>query len=126
MNDITNGSCNCGGVQWKVKGEMRPIVACHCKKCQKQSGLYYAATAAQDDTLEIFGESLTWYQSSEDARRGFCGVCGSALFWKKDGESFTSILAGSIDSKHNLKISKHICVAEKSDYYEILDGTPQS
>ena len=126
MSLETKGSCNCGGVNWKVTGKMRPITACHCKQCQKQSGFYYAASAAEDQDLEIIGDKLTWYQSSEKAKRGFCSICGSALFWKHTDDSFTSILAGSIDGHHELEIAKHIFVSDKGSYYEILDGKPKS
>lgn len=126
MKNITKGSCNCGGVSWEVHGDMRPIVACHCSQCRKQSGLYFAATAADDKNLTISGDTLSWYKASPDAKRGFCGTCGSSLFWKHDEENFTSILAGSIDGASGLEISKHIYVGDKPDWYEITDGKPQS
>ena len=124
MTKITKGSCNCGGVTWEAQGEMRPIVACHCSQCRKQTGLYYAATAADDTNLTIIGDTLKWYSASPDAKRGFCGECGSALFWKHDKDDFTSILAGSIDGVSGLEIAKHIFVSDKPDWYEITDGKP--
>jgi hypothetical protein len=126
MTKITKGSCNCGGVTWEVQGEMRPIVACHCSQCRKQSGLYFAATAADDKNLTIKSDALKWYKASPEARRGFCGTCGSSLFWKHDDEDFTSILAGSIDGVSGLEIAKHIYVGDKPDWYDITDGKPQS
>ena len=125
MTKLTNGSCNCGGVTWEVSGEMRPITACHCSQCRKQTGLYYAASAADDVNLTITGESLKWYHATPEAKHGFCGDCGSALFWKHQKDSFTSIPAGSIDGLSNLKIAKHIFVDDKPDWYEITDGKPQ-
>lgn len=126
MTKITKGSCNCGSVTWEVQGEMRPIVACHCSQCRKQSGLYFAATAAEDKDLTINGDDLKWYKASPDASRGFCGTCGSSLFWKHDEEDFTSILAGSIDGVSGLEIARHIYVGDKPDWYDITDGKPQS
>lgn len=126
MTKITKGSCNCGSVTWEVQGEMRPIVACHCSQCRKQSGLYFAATAAEDKDLTINGDDLKWYKASPDASRGFCGTCGSSLFWKHDEEDFTSILAGSIDGVSGLEITRHIYVGDKPDWYDITDGKPQS
>lgn len=126
MTKITKGSCNCGSVTWEVQGEMRPIVACHCSQCRKQSGLYFAATAAEDKDLTINGDVLKWYKASPDASRGFCGTCGSSLFWKHDEEDFTSILAGSIDGVSGLEIARHIYVGDKPDWYDITDGKPQS
>ena len=123
---VHSGSCLCGKVRYEVDGPLRPVVACHCSQCRKQSGHFYAATNAPDQAIKIFGQSnLTWYESSSDARRGFCSVCGSALFWKKESDDFTSILAGSLDAPTGLKIAKHIYCADKGDYYEITDGLPQ-
>ena len=126
MTKITKGSCNCGGVSWEAKGEMRPITACHCSQCRKQSGLYYAATAVGNENLTIKGDTLKWYHATADAKRGFCGNCGSALFWKRENGDVTSILAGSIDGPSGLEIAKHIFVTDKPDWYKITDGKPQS
>jgi hypothetical protein len=69
--------------------------------------------------------SLRWYQSSPEARRGFCGHCGSQLFWQAVNESAVSILAGSLDLQTGLTGADHIFTADKGDYYEICDGLPQ-
>ena len=126
MVKITKGSCNCGRVRWQVEGELRHVVACHCTQCRKQSGHFFAATNAPTASLSIQGaDHLKWYQSSADARRGFCRECGSALFWKFNDAETTSILAGSIDGNSKLRLAEHIHVADKGDYYDITDGLPQ-
>lgn len=115
------GSCLCGDIRYETSGEIRNVVACHCNQCRKQSGHFYAATAADDDQLTVFDPMgrLRWYQSSEQAKRGFCSQCGSALFWKHEKDGFTSILAGSIDGDTHLKLDRHIFTEFKGDYYEI-------
>ncbi len=126
MTKSTKGSCSCGAVRWEANGEMREVVACHCKQCRKQTGHYYAATNTSNDSLTITGDDhLTWYQASESAKRGFCKHCGSALFWKPHGRDYTSILAGSIDGDSGLELKEHIFVADKGDYYDLDDGLPQ-
>ena len=121
-----NGSCLCGAVRFTAGGALRDIVYCHCLQCRKQTGHYVAATASADIDLEVEGaENLTWYASSEDARRGFCKVCGSLLFWKGTGLERTSIMAGSFDGATGLKGLNHIFVAQKGDYYAIDDDLPQ-
>ena len=125
MTTLTRGSCNCGGVKWEAEGELRDVLACHCGQCRKQTGLYYAATNVSDDRLTLVSDTtLKWYQSSESARRGFCGECGSALFWKHNDDSFTSLLVGAIDGPTDLSISDHIFVRDKGDFYDIADGRP--
>ncbi|MBN4066259.1 GFA family protein [Ahrensia sp. AH-315-G08] len=120
------GSCLCGGVSYSIDGPLRDVVACHCQQCRKQSGHFYAATDAQDTDLTIEdGGSLTWYAASDEAKRGFCKTCGSALFWKSSGSTKTSILAGSLDGDPGIKLERHIFCADKGAYYEIEDGVQQ-
>jgi hypothetical protein len=126
MADEHAGSCLCGGVRFKTTGKLRDVVACHCSQCRKQTGLYYAATNVLVGGLAIEGEDrITWYRASSSARRGFCSVCGSALFWAADGADEISIMAGLFDEPTELKLSHHIYCADKGDFYEITDGLPQ-
>jgi hypothetical protein len=73
----------------------------------------------------IAAGTLVWYRSSASAERGFCGVCGSNLFWRPQAEKRTSIAAGTLDTPTGLAIERHIFVGEKSDYYEIADALPK-
>jgi hypothetical protein len=126
MADEHSGSCLCGGVRFKTTGKLRDVVACHCSQCRKQTGLYYAATNVLVGGLAIEGEErITWYRGSSSARRGFCSVCGSAMFWVADGADEISIMAGLLDEPTELKLTHHIYCADKGDFYEITDGLPQ-
>jgi hypothetical protein len=120
------GSCLCGAVGFKIDGRMRPIVACHCGQCRKQTSHFFAATNAESEDI-TFSETrgLTWFKSSDIAERGFCRECGSMLFWRRSGSSTLSISAGSLDGETGLFICEHIYVADKPDWYEITDGKPQ-
>ncbi len=127
MSSKASGSCNCGGVKYTVDGPMREIVACHCSQCRKQSGHFYAATNAanSDLTIEDSG-TLKWYAASDIAKRGFCGTCGSVLFWKPNDGDYTSIMAGTLEGDAGcLKLDRLIFVADKGAYYDIDDGLPQ-
>ncbi|MEL6203869.1 MAG: GFA family protein [Pseudomonadota bacterium] len=117
------GGCLCGAIRYRVTGPMRPVVACHCSQCRRTSGHHVAATSAPRASVEITGEPR-WYQSSPTARRGFCPVCGSQLFWDGPGVNL-SIFAGTLDDAEGLTLAGHIFCADKGAYYEIADGTPQ-
>lgn len=118
------GSCLCGQIQFTVEGSLRPVVTCHCQQCRKSSGHHVAATSCARSDIKIRGE-VTWYQSSQSARRGFCGTCGSQLFWDGPGPDL-SIFAGVLDGETGLKTAGHIFCADKGDYYELEDGLPQA
>ncbi|HDZ75356.1 MAG TPA: GFA family protein [Aurantimonas coralicida] len=122
---IRTGRCLCGGVRFETRGSVRPVIFCHCDQCRRQSGLHYAATSVTDDQLAVIGETLAWYRSSPEARRGFCSTCGTLLFWKHDGLDQTSILAGAFDQPSGLVPSHHIYTASKADFYDIGDGLEQ-
>ena len=117
---LHTGSCLCGQVKFKTKGELRPVRACHCLQCRKTSGHFVAATQIDTQNLEIDG-TVTWYQSSTKARRGFCGICGSPLFWQPGNRAKTSIFAGSIDGATGLKLDSQIHIDSKGDYYDAPD-----
>lgn len=121
---MVSGSCLCGQVTYTVSGPMRPVIACHCGQCRKSSGFHVAATSAARDDVSIQGD-VCWYQSSENARRGFCGTCGSNLFWDGLGQNL-SIFAGTLDGETGLQLVGHIYCAAKGDYYEITDGLRQA
>ena len=120
------GSCLCGAVRFAVAGDLAPPDACHCSQCRKQSGHFWASTDIEKDRLTIDGEeAVRWYQASEKVRRGFCGTCGSFLFWEPIGRAKIAIGMGAFDDPTGTRLGHHIFVADKGDYYEIADGLPQ-
>jgi hypothetical protein len=121
------GGCLCGAVRYEVRGKLRGVVYCHCSQCRRQTGHCVAATEVDDDCLSVAGaERVRWFEASPTARRGFCGTCGSVLFWKGLKSPTTAIMAGGFDLPSGLEAVGHIFVADKGDYYEIADGLPQS
>lgn len=121
-----NGSCLCGSVTIKVNGDLAEADACHCNQCRKQSGHYWASTDVEMPRLTITGEdNITWYQSSEKVRRGFCKTCGSFLFWDPVRQDRIAIAMGAFDQPTGTKLWSHIFVRDKGDYYKIEDGTLQ-
>ena len=120
---MKTGSCLCGAVSFEIHGALRNVIACHCRQCRKQTGTYMSATAAKDEAIRFTSKrGLKWYQSSATARRGFCGECGSVLFWKGEGRDYTAIAAGSIDGSPGVPLEGHIFCDDAGDYYEIAGG----
>lgn len=121
-----SGSCHCGAVRYRITGPMRQVVGCHCGQCRKQTGFYMAATGVRMKYFEMVEErGLKWYRASDEARRGFCGECGSTLFWQADGADRIAIAAGSLDGDTGLETAAHIYVADKADFYRLEDDLPQ-
>ena len=120
------GGCLCGAVRYEVQGKLSPIMYCHCTQCRRQTGHFLASTSCKRENFRLTREDgLKWYQSSDKARRGFCAVCGSVLFWDGTGFGTMSIAAGSADTPTGVEPIAHIFTDNKGDYYEIKDGLPQ-
>lgn len=127
---MIRGSCLCGAVRLEIDEPLEHAPeACHCSQCRKQTGSFLIAVNVRRTALRIRGDhSVTWYRSSEQVQRGFCTNCGSTLFWMPlmPGYEWTSVAMGCIDTPINLRIAKHLFVADKGGYYDITDSAPES
>lgn len=127
MDDTTrtrHGGCLCGGVRYRVAGPMRPVVECHCERCRRTTGHVMAASGCEDDHLDVVADdTLRWYEASPGVRYGFCGTCGSTLFWRADDHpGWTSVAAGTIDPPTGLLTSAAWWTADASDYHDRAEG----
>jgi hypothetical protein len=121
------GRCLCGAVRFELSPPIRDVIVCHCRQCAQWTGYAVAATAVATGNFKLRegAEQLKWFAASAHAERGFCGTCGSSLFWKPADGTRISVLAGTLDPPTGLHVGAHIFVASKSDYYEIADGAPR-
>ncbi len=123
------GRCLCGAVRYEVRGPLRDILLCHCIECRRWHGHISACTAARKHDLVLTeARGLRWIDSSDsdaDARRGFCGECGSSLFWDPPRRDSISISAGTLDDAGGLRVAGHWYTAQAGAYYEVpTDGLP--
>ena len=117
---VASGSCLCGSVRYVVRGPLRDVILCHCVFCRRASTHVGAYSACAPGDLEVQGgRTLRWYRSSPAARRGFCGKCGSTLFWEPAAGTHVSIAAGSLNPPTGLRIAEQIFTAQKGDYYAL-------
>ncbi len=123
---MLTGRCDCGKVRFTVEGAREAVTMCHCGQCRRTSGHVWASTHAPFEALTFqIDEGLTWYTSSDYAKRGFCSGCGSSLFYRMNDEAGIGIAAGCLDAPTGFHTAKHIFVKDKGDYYEIADDAPQ-
>ena len=121
------GSCLCRAVRFTIDAELDQPNACHCTECRKQTGHFLASVSIPRTALQIDGaKAVRWYHSSAKVRRGFCGTCGSTLFWDPVHHNWIAVAMGAFDGPTNTSLALHIFVAEKADYYAIADGLPQN
>ncbi|MGV3622643.1 MAG: GFA family protein [Archangium sp.] len=119
---MNTGSCFCGAVKFELRGPSTQVTYCHCSKCRKWHG-HFGAFAAVDRADFVFTEQrgLKWHAVSSEVRRGFCGECGSVMFFDTKGDPKFAFTAGSVDEPTSLTSKAHIYVGSKGDYYELAD-----
>ena len=124
----STGRCLCGAVRYEVDGPLRDVVLCHCVECLRWHGGPCPATAAEQDDLRLVEErGLRWIESPESdarARRGFCGECGSSLFWVAPDRTTISISAGTLDPPTGLRTVRQIYTAQAPDWDEVDPSLP--
>ncbi len=123
------GRCLCGAVRYEVHGPLRNVLLCHCIECRRWHGHISACTAAHKHDLVLTeARGLRWIDSPDsdaDARRGFCGECGSSLFWDPPRRDSISIAAGTLDDAGDLRVASHWYTSQAGAYYEVpADGLP--
>lgn len=124
------GGCLCGAVKYRIRGDLRDVVNCHCAKCRRFHGNFGAYTSVAFGDIEIIQDGdLKWFRSVTDETpnvyRGFCAECGSSLFWHPRDQKTISVAAGSLDQPTGLKTIGHGWTSQIGDYYEILDDNPR-
>ena len=117
-------------MRFEIDGPLRDVSVCHCVECRRWHGNPGGYTSAPRDALRLTGEyRLRWIDSPESdarARRGFCGECGSSLFWEAPGRDTVSVAAGTLDTPTGLGRMGHIYLVQAGDYYELPDdGLPR-
>ena len=81
----------CGAVTARATISSPILRACHCDMCRQHTSAMFMSLAVDEGTLTFDGP-VTNFRSSDWAKRGFCGVCGSTLFYATvaDGARYPS------------------------------------
>lgn len=121
---MTTGHCHCGTVRFQIDGPVRDVTVCHCSVCRRLHGgaAAYSACAAADLVL-VCDTALRWYTHG-GADYGFCEVCGSRLFWRREALATISINAACLSQPSGLRTTHHIWVASAGDYEDLSTSLP--
>jgi hypothetical protein len=88
MNQSSSrGSCLCGAVTFSVSLPSKWVAHCHCTRCQRAHGAPFVTWVGVEAAEAEIGDQerqLRWYVAREGGIRGFCGRCGSPMFFKSE------------------------------------------
>lgn len=98
IETTVTGGCQCGAVRYRATAMLDNAHVCHCRMCQKAAGNVFAAlVAAPNDALTFTRGQPSAFRSSAHVERGFCGQCGTPLFFRGTASGRTNLMIGSLD-----------------------------
>ena len=128
-SDKYSGGCLCEAVRYEITGAIEKIFFCHCRRCRKANGSAFAAVAPVERShffITKGQQHLKSYHSEAGVHRAFCGQCGSPIIGYRESDPDTvRVRIGSLDAPVEEKVSGHIFVASKAEWYDIHDAAPQ-
>ena len=129
MSHPHRGSCLCGGVQYRIDGEIPQIVLCHCARCRKATGSAFAAVApvpSEQFHLQAGQALLSEFESSPGVFRVSCRTCGSPLYSRRASQpDQVRVRIGTLDTVPAAAAMMHIFTGSKAPWFEIHDNAPQ-
>lgn len=124
MTQLHTGGCQCGAVWYRAEGEIGFPHVCHCRMCQKAAGNYFMPFGGvKYENFTLTRGQPTWFQSSANVRRGFCGQCGTPLFYD-GGHDHIGITLGSLDEPESVKPELQTNLPRKMRWFGELDTLP--
>ncbi|HET6604001.1 MAG TPA: GFA family protein [Xanthomonadaceae bacterium] len=130
MTEAT-GSCLCGAVRFAAQLPSKWVAHCHCSMCRRAHGAAFVTWAGfpqQQCAIQDPDQVLHWYASSPGAERGFCGRCGSTLFFRSErwaGE--LHIVRANFDGELDRTPQAHVFWDAHVDWVQLPpdDGLPR-
>jgi hypothetical protein len=121
------GHCLCGAVQFSGEAIAgHGVEVCHCRHCRRWGGGPFMSVRLTGGVALSKAADLVWYASSDWAERGFCGRCGTSLFWRLKGEPSNWVVnLHSLGDDHGAGINEHIWFDQKPAFYDFSDTTPR-
>ena len=124
------GGCQCEYLRYELTGKPHTIYACHCHKCQKQSGSAFGLAA-------VFVEAEITFTSGEPSffeRPGhgrnmncyFCPKCGSRIhhqwFDENGNLPFLNLKPGTLDDTSWVRPGSHLWMSSAQGWEAFHEG----
>ena len=91
------GRCLCGAVTVSADLASGDLTACSCDMCRRHTSSVFIAIAAVPGSVTVEGPAQS-FRSSDWAERGFCGTCGSTLWYGTQADGAKHLAAGLFDN----------------------------
>lgn len=118
-----NAQCLCGAVRFSAIPVNSDTSVCHCHMCQRWAAGPFFGVHCQDSVEFEKSDDLVRYESSQWGERGFCGKCGTSLFWNLRGKADYHVSLTAFEPRPEARFSEEIFIDEKPDCYAFANDT---
>ena len=118
------GGCLCGAVRFDARDVDVHFHACRCSMCQRWCGGPGFAAVVGDVVFDD-ETALVRYASSDWAERGFCGRCGSSLFYFLKPIAQFNFQVGTFDDSTVFALAGEIFVDEPNPEFAFAGDHPR-
>jgi hypothetical protein len=121
------GGCQCGAVRHAISGTPLMTALCHCSTCRRATGAPAVAWAMfKDEQVAFAGRRPAEYRSSPEAKRGFCGACGTPIsFTASYIPGLIDITIGSLDRPDALAPALHYWDSKRLPWMAFAGDLPK-
>lgn len=119
------GGCQCGAVRFRCDSPPENVHVCHCRMCQKAVGGPFAVICpVLKSDFQVTRGKLSWFKSSELARRGFCSECGTPMIFDYPEFPDIGVMAGSFDNPSEVPPVVQYGNESRVSWYGMLASLP--
>lgn len=129
MPSPIRGACLCGAIQFELDAPSRFLAHCHCTMCRRAHGaamVTWLGVLKPQFRLTAGEADLARYQSSPEATRSFCRVCGASLFFESErwaGE--IHLAAGCLIDPPDRPVGAHVFYSDKLPWFDPEQELPK-
>ena len=125
---MPKGRCHCGATVYSFQGGVWHSSVCHCEDCRKCAGATGVAwIGVHADDFAIDRGLPVEYASSSDARRYFCGRCGTGLYYINENmmPGSVDIQTATLDDPEEFPPNEHVQMADALKWEAGLPDIPK-
>ena len=120
------GHCLCGACRFELYGDHNWVGHCHCESCRRATSSGFTTWIGQENGKWAFtGEEPVAYSSRPSNARGFCGTCGSPMYFRSDRyPNEMHFYAALLIDPNGVVPERHYHGDEKLAWVHLSDGLP--
>jgi len=120
-----SGGCQCGAGRFAFDAPPENVHVCHCRMCQKAVGGPFAVICPVLKTsFRVTRGEISYFRSSELARRGFCSNCGTPMIFDYPDYPDIGVLVGALDQPGRVPPVVQYGIESRVPWYGHLPALP--